>query len=326
MSVGSIVLGISLIVLGRVHTLPQFDAVWGAGFGLGTALTYYPVSFTVVANWFEGGRMKALGALTFLGALSSVAFYPLNGFLVAAYGWREAVTILGIIQIAVTLPLHAIVLRRHPEDLGLQPDGALSSRAEADAISGVAFGRAVRTSAFWSITAAIALSFFAATAVTVQHIAFLISRGFAPQLVASIVGLWGLAYLPGRTIVANAGRGIRLQYLLAIFFALEAAGVAILMSAHSVVAIVAYLLVFSGAYGAVAPLRAAIMAEQFGRRAYGAIIAAQGIPVAILSALGPLVCGRLVDVLGYTASFEGCVAALVLGALLMLVPLRQLAF
>lgn len=321
MSAGSIILGASLLLLSRVHTLWQFDAVWGAGFGLGTALTYYPVSFTVVANWFDKRRMNALAMVTFMGAFSSVVFYPLNGALAAVYGWREAVAILGVIQIVVTLPLHAIVVRRHPEDLGLRPDGGAHAGPAPQTLSGIPLPQALRARAFWVITASISLSFFAATAVTVEHIAFLISRGFAPQLVATIVGLWGIAYLPGRTIVANAGRGLPLQYLLAAFIAIEAAGVAILLNAHSVWAIVAYLIVFAGAYGAIAPLRASIMAEHFGRRAYGAIITTQGIPVAILSALGPLACGRLIDAFGYPASFEGCIAALALGALLMLVPM-----
>ncbi|MBV8425432.1 MAG: hypothetical protein JO349_09575, partial [Candidatus Eremiobacteraeota bacterium] len=232
--------------------------------------------------------------------------------------------ILGVIQIFVTLPLHAILVRRHPEDLGLRPDGGETGDEAPQTLPGMALWEATRTRAFWLITVAISLSFFAGTAITVEHIAFLISRGFAPQLVATLVGLWGVAYLPGRTIVANAGRGMPLQYLLAIFFGIEAAGVAVLLHAHSVFGIVAYLLVFAGAYGAVAPLRAALMAEHFGRRAYGSIIAAQGIPVAILSALGPLICGRLVDLFGYTASLEGCIAALALGALLMLVPMPPL--
>jgi MFS family permease len=93
------------------------------------------------------------------------------------------------------------------------------------------------------------------------------------------------------------------------------------LNAHAVTAIVAYVLIFGSAYGALSPLRGAIMAERFGRRAYGTIISAQGIPIAILSALGPFVGGRLIDVFGYTASFEGCMASLALGALLMLLPL-----
>lgn len=316
MSVGSIVMGASLVALGAVHTLPQFYAVWGAGFGFGTALTYYPVSFTVVANWFDSRRMSALSTLTFMGAFSSTLFYPLNGALVAAFGWREAVVVLGVIQIAVTLPLHAVLLRRHPEDLGLHPDGG-----DAAPATGMLLGEAIRTRAFWLITITISLSFFASTTVIIEHIIFLTSRGFAAPLVTTIVGLFGIAYLPGRAIVVYAGRYVRLQFLVAGAVALEAIGIVLLLSAHTIAAIVAYVIIFGGAYGALSPLRGAIMADRFGRRAYGAIIALQGIPIAILAALGPFVGGKLIDTVGYTASFEGCIASLALGALLMLLPL-----
>ena len=317
MSAGSIVLGASLLLLSRVHTLTQFYAIWGLGIGVGTALTYYPVSFTVVANWFDARRMHALSTLTFMGAFSSTIFYPLNGALVAAFGWREAVAILGVIQIVITLPLHALLIRRHPEDVGLLPDGGESTAAPAAAVSGMSLEEALRSRAFWVVSTAISLSYFASTTIITEHIAFLITRGFAPTLVTAIVGLFGIAYLPGRTIVAIFGRRVPLKFLVAGTFALEGVGVAVLLSAHVTAAIVAYVIAFGAAYGALSPLRGAIMAERFGRRAYGSIIAAQGIPVAILSALGPVAGGRLIDVFGYTSSFEACICSLIVGTVLM---------
>jgi MFS family permease len=322
MSTGSVVLGVALLLLSRMHTLPQFYLIWGAGIGLGTALTYYPVSFTVVANWFERRRMNALSTLTFMGAFSSTFFYPLNGALVSIFGWREAVAILGLIQIVVTLPLHAILIRRHPEDLGLSPDGGEEPATSTAVTSGVSLDQALRSRAFWIISAAISLSYFASTTVITEHIAFLIRRGFSPTLVTTIVGLFGIAYLPGRTIVAIFGRRVPLQLLVAGAFAIEALGIVVLLKAHVTAAIVAYVIAFGAAYGALSPLRGAIMAERFGRRAYGSIIAAQGIPVAFLSALGPVACGRLIDVFGYASSFEACIAALIVGTALMLLPLR----
>ena len=297
MSAGSLVMGAALIVLGDVRTLWEFYLVWGLGIGLGTALLYYPVSFTVVANWFESRRMNAFSALTFMGAFSSPVFYPLNGALVGTLGWRGAVAVLGGIQLAVTFPLHAFVLRRRPEDVRLPPDG-------------LALREALRTRTFWLITLAFSLSFFASTTVLVEHIAYLISRGYAPTLVASIVGLIGVSYLPGRLAVAIGSRRLGLRTLIAIAFALEALGIAWLNSAFDLVVVIAYVVAFGAAYGALAPLRGAIVAEAFGRRAYGAIITAQGIPIAVLGALGPFVGGRLIDRIGYPACFEICIATL----------------
>jgi MFS family permease len=211
MSAGSALLGVSLLLLSRVQTIPQFYAIWGAGIGLGTALTCYPVSFTVVTNWFERRRMNALSLLTFFGAFASTIFYPLNGWLTAAFGWRDAVAVLGTVNLFVAVPLHALVVRRHPEDFGWLPDGDSVRREETfSEITGMRLSEALRTTAFWLITAAISLSFFATTTVIVEHIAFLVSRGLTLTLVTTIVGLWGIAYLPGRSIVAVFGGRVSL--------------------------------------------------------------------------------------------------------------------
>jgi MFS family permease len=48
MTVGSALGGLSLIGLASVQTITQFYLWWGLGIGLATALTFYPMSFTVV--------------------------------------------------------------------------------------------------------------------------------------------------------------------------------------------------------------------------------------------------------------------------------------
>ena len=57
------------------------------------------------------------------------------------------------------------------------------------------------------------------------------------------------------------------------------------------------------------------MADHVGRRAYGAITAMQGIPVAVCAGLGPLAAGWLYDGLPhYEVAFWMCVGAFLLAA------------
>ncbi|MBV9439476.1 MAG: MFS transporter, partial [Candidatus Eremiobacteraeota bacterium] len=197
LAAGSSITGASLLLLSRAHALTAFDLLWTFGIGAGSALTYYPVTMTVVANWFDRRRTQALSLLTFMGAFASTLTYPSAGFLIARFGWRETLVILGIVQLLVALPLHALVVRRHPEDYGLHPDGAPQAGASTPQ-SGVALGAALRSAAFWLPTIAISLAYFASTAVLFVHVAYLIARGYAPSFAAALVGLFGLAYLPGR--------------------------------------------------------------------------------------------------------------------------------
>ena len=83
-----------------------------------------------------------------------------------------------------------------------------------------------------------------------------------------------------------------------------------------------YVCTFGMAYGAMAPLRGALVAALFGRRAYGTIFAAQGVGVALAAAAGPLALASLADAHGYGASLWCAALALALGAAVAAVPLR----
>jgi MFS family permease len=316
LAAGSALTGISLVLLAFVHSLVAFDLLWGIGIGLGAALTYYPVSFTVLTNWFAADRVRAFSMLTFMGAFASTVFYPLGGLLIHAYGWREALIILGGIQLFVALPLHLIAIRRHPEDHGLHPDGAAQA-GESTPQSGILLHDALRGAHFWLLTAMTALAYFGATIVLVEHIAFLIHRGFSPTLVALLAGLLGIAYLPGRSLVVWASGKIPLATQVLTACIAQAAGVALLATSSSIISVIGYVVVFGAAYGAMAPLRAAIMAERFGRRSYGGIFAIQGVPVGIVAASAPLIGGRLIDLFGYGPAFVACIATLVTAGILV---------
>jgi len=258
-----------------------------------------------------------------MGAFSSTLTYPSAGLLIARFGWRETLVVLGVVQLAVALRLHAAVVRRHPEDHGLFPDGARHAGVSTPQ-SGVPLVPALRSASFWFPTIAIALAYFASTAVLFVHVAYLIARGYAPSSAATIVGLFGISYLPGRIFIAWAGERVSLAMLFAAAFALEAAGLVVLVRTPSLAGAIAYVCTFGAAYGATFPLRGALMAQRFGRRAYGAILAAQGVPVGIASALGPVVAGRLTDTLGYGAAFACCAGALLAAAVVVALPARGL--
>lgn len=345
MALGSALIGAMLLALARVQTVWQFYAVWAPGFAVGTALTFYPVSFTVVANWFERRRGAALATLTLLGGLASPVFIPLAGVLIQRFGWREALLLLALAQFGVALPLHSLVVRRHPEDLGLRPDGEAApldmtvrqsggvpvaaeiAAAHLTPPRGETLRAALRGRAFWLLTAAYALATLAAAIPLVHGVAYLIGRGYDAVLAAGVLGAVGLASLPGRVLLNLLGDRVGSQPLLGVCLGAEAAGLLLLIHGVSLGWLVAYVIVYGAAFGALSPLRAAVMAEHFGRRAYGAITAAQGVPVALCAGLGPVAAGWLYDRLGsYAPAFWLSIGAFLLAGLgVVLAPRPRLA-
>jgi MFS family permease len=310
--------------------LPQFYLGWTVGIGLATALTFYPVSFTVAANWFERKRGTALAVLTLIGGLASPLCIPSEGWMVQHLGWRSMLLILGFLHLLVALPLHGLLLRRHPEDLGLTPDGTLSATASASRTSkaanrGLTLKEAIRYPPFWLLTGALSLVMLASAVVQVHQISALSLRGYDPVLAATVAGGLGLASLPGRVLINLLSERITPQTLLWICIAVQATGMVVLILASSVGWLVVYIVLYGAAYGAISPLYASVMAEHCGRRAYGSILALQGSAVALCSGLGPLAAGWLYDHLHtYTLAFWLCVGALLVAAVgIMFTPHPQ---
>lgn len=329
MSLGSALGGVVLLALATARAVGEFDLLWGLGLGVATALTFYPVTFTIVANWFEQRRGAALAWLTTIGGLASPIFIPLIGFLVARVGWRDTLLGLGLIQLAVALPLHALVLRRHPEDLGLRPDGRDAPEPtgapanESRAIPGATARQALRNATFWTLTCAGGIDQFAGMVVAVHQIAFMIARGFDPLFAAGIAGLLGLVSLPGRFLLNHFSDRYQPQRLLALVLTTLGLGVVVFTLARSATGLYAYVLVYGIAFGARSPLRASVMARHFGRRAYGTITAIQGVVMAVPAAFGPLAAGWLYDRLGnYQLAFWLTAASLGLSAVLVLLTPR----
>jgi MFS family permease len=317
MAAGSAIGGLALLALSTVRETWQFDALWGIGLGLASALTFYSVSFTVVANWFQRRRGFAIAWLTTIGGLASPIFIPLTGWLVPRLGWRETLVLLGLAQLAIALPLHLFLVRRHPEDLGLQPDGqkvpvsTTRSGPSRESVRGMTLQVALHHPVFWVLTMAGGIDQLGASVVAAHQIAFMIARGYDPVFASGIAGLLGLASLPGRFLLNQLSDRAGPQRLYALVLVVLGLGVLVFSVATSTALLYAYVAIYGIAFGARSPLRGSVMADHFGRRAYGAITAIQGMVIAVPSALGPLAAGWLFDTLGsYQLAFWLTAAAL----------------
>ena len=127
MTVGSCAATLLLLALATVHSIALFYLIWAA-IGVAMAAIFYEPAFAAIAVWFVRYRSRALTIITFVGGFASVIYIPLITWLVRTHGWRAAMVILAITLAIATIPLHALVLRRRPQDLGLLPDGAGSAQ------------------------------------------------------------------------------------------------------------------------------------------------------------------------------------------------------
>ncbi|HEX2186279.1 MAG TPA: MFS transporter [Chloroflexota bacterium] len=293
---GAVLAGLTLIGLSRVDQFWGWLLLWGGGLGAAGAMTQYPVTFTVVANWFHRRRGSALALLTVLGGLASPIFIPLAGWLVPQVGWRETLLLFGLTHLCIALPLALVLVRRHPEDVGLFPDGAPSAEEAATTpMTGVGVQRAVRRVPFWTLTLTNVVALLGSNVLYAHQVAYMIDRGQDPGVAATLAGMVGIASLPGRYLFNVMSDRFEPQVLLGFSQAVLALGVALLALADSTGWLIAYAVVYGSAFGTSGGLTASVRAAHFGRRAFGAISALQGYPGLGGAALGPLLAGWLYD-------------------------------
>jgi MFS family permease len=270
MTLGSIAAAILVLAWAVVDSRPIFYLIW-FGIGLTMAMILYEPAFVVVAKWFSRRRGTALAIITFAAGFASTIFLPLADVLLRTYGWRTAVTLLGLGLAVITIPLHALVLRRSPEDLNQRIDGERENVPQRSLPPSLTMRAALSQATFWWLVAAFALAMLASTAIRVHFIPYLIERGFDSSLAAVAAGLIGAMQVLGRLIFAPLHNHLPLRRLAAALFGLQGLALAILILGDSDASIVLFVIVFGAAYGAVTLARPALLAEIYGPAHYGRI-------------------------------------------------------
>lgn len=312
MTVGSIAASLLMVAWANVSSLPAFYLIW-VGLGVTMAAVLYEPSFVIVATWFRRDRSRALAILTFFGGLASVVFLPLTSWLVGRWGWREALLTLAAILAVLTILPHGIFLRHRPADLGLEPDGMAraavpdageAASQEREESTGWTLREAVRGSSFWWMSASFSLIWGCSIATLIHLIPYLQDQGFSATFAATAAGAIGLLKLPGRLIFAPLSARFSHRVMALAIFLAHALAIAMLAFADSTAMVALFVVLFSAGNGALTLMRATLVANVFGLRAYGGISGAVAMMNQMAMAIGPLAVSLLVAAWGtYTPVF-----------------------
>jgi len=326
LAAGATGMGICFALLGLTWSLVYLYAMFAMMAAWRAGLMIVPVS-QVVANWFERRRGLAMGITTTGIGFGGLVMAPLCKVLISVAGWRSTFLIMGLVIIAVALPLILLVIRQHPADRGLLPDGVNSPPASTTSSPSSgrqpgpmartwSVGDAIRTRAFILATAAIGLGFASLGAVLLHTSPFMEDRGVAPEVAGLILGL-----VAGMGIFGKVGAGyladrVPPHRVLAGVFLMEAVGLAALISTDSAIGVAAFVLIFGYSMGAVVALQPLVVVYYFGLASVATILGAMTAFSSIFMAVGPVFAGFMYDLLGsYTLAYlvfisVDCVAAL----------------
>lgn len=107
------VMGTCLLLTAQAHALWQIYLIFFIAGALGGGALFAPL-FATVGNWFPGMAGLAIGVAAAGQAVGQGGVPFLSAFLIERMGWRGAMTVLGIMILAVLVPLAAF-MREAPQ-------------------------------------------------------------------------------------------------------------------------------------------------------------------------------------------------------------------
>jgi MFS family permease len=309
---GGLLLGAALVLTGRVTMLWQYYLAFGVLAGAGIACIQVPAA-AVVGRWFVRSRGAAMGVISAGASASAIIFYPLNTYLILAFGWRTALALFGLLVAVVTIPLAAFLYRDTPAAAGA-PQVAAVARTPGAARDWT-LGLALRSVPFWAVFAMWGFGVIGYQIVTTHQVAHALDRGFGAVTLGWMFGLGGVCTVAGNVLGGSLSDRWGRERVFAIGSIIGIAGIGCLGwldGPADLVLLLGY--VASGVgFGMRISLLAAIPTDLFAGRHLGVILGAAQGGGGLGGFIGPFLGGWLFDVTGsYQLAFA--VAALAIAA------------
>ena len=309
-TIGGCLLGIGVILTSQATALWHMYVFLGIIAASGMSAAYVPCNATVV-RWFIEKRGLALGLTSSGASFGTFLFPPLAAALIAAYGWRSAYLILGLIGLIV-IGLCAAFTVRDPEQMGLHPDGQIpaspssfSSTSQMVASNNEwTLAEAKRTAPFWLLNLIFTLTWLVVFMPMVHIVPFAVDLGIPQFRAAMTISVIGLAGSVGRLFIGTISDRFGRVATLGLCFVLQALGFLGFTISSGLATLYPAAAIFGLSYGGVTALFPAIIGDFFGRLSVGAIagfiFAVSGAP----AAFGPLIAGYLYTITGsYSLAF-----------------------
>ena len=264
---------------------------------LGYVLAGPVANQVLIACWFRTRRGRAMG-YAYLGlGLGGVVAPPLITFLIHRFGWRNALETVGLLVVAVLFPVGIWITRSDPADLGLFPDGASKPGEVSEIATDITtkIGADIYTANFWLILAGSTLVVGAIGAVIQHFILFLRDQGYTATVAARFMTVLLLSSLIGRVVVGYVADRHSKKNTMALFYLLIGIAVLLLGTSHEGIAIWIFSIVFGFSMGADYMLVPLVVAECFGTRSLGKLLALIIMGYSLGQWGAPWVVGRIYD-------------------------------
>ena len=296
MTCGSLLAALCLLLHAQVTGIAGFYAVW-AGLGAAMAAILYSPVFAVVTRRFPDDFRRAIIIMTFLGGLASTVFIPFTAWLIANWGWRQALLMLACFHLLRCAPLHALALRGAPA----RWTGPQANEEPTDP----GLRQLVRSAPFLLIGAFVILLMAVTAALPAHMVSLLRESGMSEAWVIAIPASIGAIQVLGRLLLFFFERYFDLHLANRLIPCLLPLGLmallAVPMSGDGQLWVLLFVLLYGLGNGMLTIVKGTAIAQYVNRDHVATLNGVLGLPLALARSGAPLMVGLLwTPVGGYT--------------------------
>jgi len=313
---GGVLYAAGLVLMALATSGLAFTGSAGVLLGMAQAGTTYAVIYGVIGrNVAPEKRSWAMGVAAAAGSFGQFLMVPVENWLMAAFGWQEALFILGCLALAIA-----------PIAFGLkEPAAAHSAHGPAQSIR-EALREAFSYPSFQLLTAGYFVCGFQVVFIGVHMPSYLKDKGLSPEVATYSLALIGLFNVFGTYLAGSLGQRLAKRHILSSIYLLRSVAIVAFLSLPLTPASV---YVFSAVMGllwlSTVPPTNAIVAQIFGVRYLSMLGGFVFFSHQIGSFLGVWLGGKLYDTTGSYDIVWWIAVALGVFAALVNQPVRETA-
>ena len=333
--VGAFIVGGGVALCSMATAKWHYYLFYGIMVAAGLSLTGWTPLTAIISNWFVRKRGLAFGILS-AGFGGSLVFAAIAQFLISTFGWQIAYVIIGVASVAIIVPLCSLLMRNHPRDKGLLPDGVRLSAPEPKnlnepvistslkgkwATTSWTLSKAIKTYHFWLLFFIAFCLLGLAETIVIAHIVFFFRDvGYEAMRAAGIYSVFGVAFVVGNVCSFLSDRLGRESIFIPSCL-LSAVAVCLLFlikdTSHPWLSFL-YAVLFGLGIGTAAPVFFTTVADLFQGRHFGSIQGAVVLGFSLGGAIAPWLAGFLHDKTGsYFSTFLILLGSVLISILLM---------
>lgn len=311
MTLCGIILGLGYFLMAHLTRTWELYLYFGVFVAIGMS-PYIPL-LSLVPQWFttKRGRMNAI-VLSGMG-LGIMIVPPIASTLISVWQWRNSYLVMAIITLIVMVSASQF-LRSLPNQPLNGKECRLAIGLADQRNEGLTLRQAIRTRQF-ALLCLLYFSFlFSLVSITVHIVIHAIGQGIPPTRAALTLSLIGGACIVGMNVMGNIADRFSNKIALGVSYSLMGLSLVWLIPSHSEWSFYLFSMAFGFAYGGMQVLFSPLVAELFGTRSHGVILATGALVGSIGAAIGPIVAGYIFDSLGsYTIAFIICATLAFIG-------------